>query len=158
VIPTKRGGLGEILANTPLLLERLATLTERLTMVLSDQNLKSFENIMRNTDKMTGNLAAASPDVKRVLSELQATLRQANYTLSSFEKLAGSTDAMINDEGSGLAKQLRQTLKSAQSGGRAPGRRWMIRARPRASSTSARCPPPKPPSAICRRPRGRCAK
>ncbi|GAO55065.1 MCE family protein [Novosphingobium sp. NBM11] len=115
VIPTKRGGLGEILANTPLLLERLATLTERLTMVLSDQNLKSFENIMRNTDKMTGNLAAASPDVKRVLSELQATLRQANYTLSSFEKLAGSTDAMINDEGSGLAKQLRQTLKSAQS-------------------------------------------
>ena len=38
VIPTKPGGLGELLANAPLLLERLATLTERLTMLLSDEN------------------------------------------------------------------------------------------------------------------------
>ncbi|MCW1383955.1 MlaD family protein [Novosphingobium sp. KCTC 2891] len=114
VIPTKRSGLGEILSNAPLLLERLATLTERLTMVLSDKNQKSIENILVHTDKLTANLADASPDVKRTLAELQATLRQANYTLSSFEKLAGSADTMINDEGNGLAKQLRTTLKSAQ--------------------------------------------
>jgi phospholipid/cholesterol/gamma-HCH transport system substrate-binding protein len=31
VIPTKRGGLGELLNSAPVLLERLATLTERLT-------------------------------------------------------------------------------------------------------------------------------
>ena len=43
VIPTKRSGLGELLSNAPLLLERLATLTERLTMVLSDKNQKSIE-------------------------------------------------------------------------------------------------------------------
>ncbi|CAM4091976.1 Mce/MlaD domain-containing protein [Novosphingobium lubricantis] len=115
VIPTKRSGLGEILSNAPLLLERLATLTERLTMVLSDKNQKSIENILANTDRLSGNLADASPDVKRVLAELQATLRQANYTLASFEKLTGSADAMINDQGNGLAKQLSQTLKSAQA-------------------------------------------
>lgn len=114
VIPTKRSGLGEILSNAPLLLERLATLTERLTMVLSDKNQKSFENILANTDVMTRNLAAASPDVKRTLAELQATLRQANYTLAAFEKVAGSADAMLNDEGNGIAKQLRTTLKSVQ--------------------------------------------
>ncbi len=38
VIPTKRGGLGEILSNAPLLLERLATLTENLNLLLSDEN------------------------------------------------------------------------------------------------------------------------
>ncbi len=114
VIPTKRSGLGEILSNAPLLLERLATLTERLTMVLSDKNQKSIENILSNTDVMTRNLAAASPDVKRTLAELQATLRQANYTLAAFEKVAGSADAMLNDEGNGIAKQLRTTLKSVQ--------------------------------------------
>lgn len=115
VIPTKRSGLGEILSNAPLLLERLATLTERLTMVLSDKNQKSIENILANTDRLSGNLADASPDVKRTMAELQATLRQANYSLASFEKLTNSADAMINDEGNGLAKQLRQTLKSAES-------------------------------------------
>ncbi len=114
VIPTKRSGLGEILSNAPLLLERLATLTERLTMVLSDKNQKSIENILANTDKLSGNLADASPDVKRTMAELQATLRQANYSLASFEKLTNSADAMINDEGNGLAKQMRQTLRSAQ--------------------------------------------
>lgn len=114
VIPTKRSGLGELLSNAPLLLERLATLTERMTMVLSDKNQKSIENILTNTDRLSGNLADASPDVKRTMAELQATLRQANYSLASFEKLTNSADSMINDEGNGLAKQLRQTLKSAQ--------------------------------------------
>lgn len=114
VIPTKRSGLGEILSNAPLLLERLATLTERLTMVLSDKNQKSIENILTNTDKLSGNLADASPDVKRTMAELQATLRQANYALVSFEKLTNSADSMINDEGNGIARQMRQTLKSAE--------------------------------------------
>jgi phospholipid/cholesterol/gamma-HCH transport system substrate-binding protein len=115
VIPTKRSGLGEILSNAPLLLERLATLTERLTMVLSDKNQKSIENILTNTDRMTSSLADTAPDVKRTMAELQSTLRQANYTLASFEKLAGSADTMINDEGNGLAKQLKATLQSAQN-------------------------------------------
>lgn len=114
VIPTKRSGLGEILSNAPLLLERLATLTERLTMVLSDKNQKSIENILAHTDKMTANLADASPQVQRTLAELQSTLRQATYTLSAFEKVAGSADKMLNDEGNGLAQQLRTTLKSVQ--------------------------------------------
>lgn len=115
VIPTRRGGLGELLSNVPLLLERLATLTERLTMVLSDQNQESIEGILANTERLTGNLADSSPKIDRVLAELQATLRQANYTLARFEKLAGSTDAMINKEGQSLAEQLRATLKSAEA-------------------------------------------
>ncbi len=115
VIPTKRSGLGEILSNAPLLLERLATLSERLTMVLSDQNQKAFANILAHTDQLTGNLASASPDVKKSLAELQLTLQQATTTLASVDKLANSTDASINDPSNGLVKQLRATLKSAQA-------------------------------------------
>jgi phospholipid/cholesterol/gamma-HCH transport system substrate-binding protein len=115
VIPTRRGGLGELLSNAPLLLERLATLTERLTLLLSDKNQESIEGILANTERMSGTLADSSPKIDRVLGELQATLRQANYTLASFEKLAGSTDQMINGEGASLAQQLKTTLKSAQA-------------------------------------------
>ncbi|HET9630322.1 MAG TPA: MlaD family protein [Novosphingobium sp.] len=93
VIPTKRGGLGALLNNAPLLLERLATLTERLTQLLSDENQRSITHILANTDRMTAHLADASPEVQRTLAELQVTLRQATTT---------------------LAAQLRQTLASAQ--------------------------------------------
>lgn len=112
-IPAKQGGLGEILASAPLLLERLATLTERLTQLLSDDNQASIAGILRNTDRMTQSFASAAPQTERVLSELQATLRQANYTLAAFEKTLGTTDKMLNQEGESLAQQLRETLRSA---------------------------------------------
>ncbi|MEQ1540803.1 MAG: MlaD family protein [Novosphingobium sp.] len=115
VIPTKRGGLGELLNSAPVLLERLATLTERMTLILSDKNQKSIENILSNSDRLTGNLAQASPQFERSLVELQGTLAQAKASLAAFEKVAGSADQLVNGEGASLAQSLRGTLKSAQS-------------------------------------------
>jgi phospholipid/cholesterol/gamma-HCH transport system substrate-binding protein len=115
VIPTTRGGLGAILSNAPLLLERLATLTERMTLLLSDKNQQAIGNILANTDRMTGSLADASPQIEPMLRELQVTLKQASATLANFEKVAGSADQLLNGEGASLAQQLRSTLKSASS-------------------------------------------
>lgn len=115
VIPTRKGGLGELLSNAPLLLERLATLTERLTMVLSDKNQKSLENILAHTDKITANLADASPQVQRTMLELQVTLHQATDTLAEFQKTAASANQLLGSDGEQLAGQMRTTLKSAQA-------------------------------------------
>jgi len=115
VIPTRRGGLGALLSNAPLLLERLATLTERLTLLLSDKNQKSIEGILANTDRLTGHLADASPQVQRTLAELQVTLRQASTTLAAFEQTANKANGLLDNEGQPLARQLRQTLVSAQN-------------------------------------------
>jgi len=57
VIPTKRGGFGELLNSAPVLLERLATVTERIALLLSDKNLKSVENTLANTDRVSAGLA-----------------------------------------------------------------------------------------------------
>jgi phospholipid/cholesterol/gamma-HCH transport system substrate-binding protein len=114
VIPPKPGGLGEILSNAPLLLERLATLTERLTVLLSDQNQASIAGILANSDRLTDNLADASPQVQATLTELQATLKQASATLAGFETTLGTTDRLLNQEGASLAVQLRETLAAAK--------------------------------------------
>jgi len=112
VIPTKRGGLGELLNSAPVLLERLATLTERLTTVFSDKNQASIEHILANTDRMTSSLAKASPQVEKTLVELQGTLAEAKLALGQFETATASTSELINGDGKQMMQQFRATLKS----------------------------------------------
>jgi phospholipid/cholesterol/gamma-HCH transport system substrate-binding protein len=115
VIPTKQGGLGAILSNAPLLLERLATLTDRLNLLLSDENQRSIRGILANTDRLTGDLADASPQVKATMAELQLTLRQASATLAKFEGVADKADTFLGENGKSLADDLRRTLGSVQA-------------------------------------------
>jgi phospholipid/cholesterol/gamma-HCH transport system substrate-binding protein len=115
VIPPGRGGFGELVANAPLLLERLATLTERMTMVLSDENQAALAGILRNSNAVSADLARASPKLAGTMDELQNTLREAGETLDAFEKVTNSTDTMINQEGTALARELRGTLASAST-------------------------------------------
>lgn len=113
IIPPKAGGFNAILANAPLLLERLATLTERMTQLLSDENQQQLTGILRNTNRLTGELADASPRLEGTLAELEVTLKEAGEALDAFEQATKSTDQLINQEGAALAKELRATLNSA---------------------------------------------
>jgi len=113
VIPTKRGGLGEILSNAPLLLERLATLTENLNLLLNEDNRRALSGILANTNKMTRDISAATPEFRGAMVELQNSLVQARLTLASFQNVADKADAVLGDEGNSLAVQLRQTLATA---------------------------------------------
>lgn len=114
IISTGRGGLGAILSNAPLLLERLATLTDRMTQLLSDDNQASIAGILANTERLTDHVADASPQIQATLTELQGTLRQASGTLAAFEKTMGTADEVLKKDGNALANQLRDTLKSAK--------------------------------------------
>lgn len=115
VIPTKRGGLGELLSNAPVLLDRLATVTEKISEMLSDKNQLSIQHILANTDRMSGQFADASPQVKATLAELQVTLRQATLSLASFERTADSANAVLGNDGKALANQLHDAINSAKS-------------------------------------------
>ncbi len=112
VIPTKRGGLGELLNSAPLLLERLAALTERLTLLTSDKNQRSIENILANTDRLSSGLADASPQMQRTLIELQATLAEARVALGGFEQAANSANTMLNEDVRPMLGQVDKSLKT----------------------------------------------
>ena len=114
VIPATPGGLGEILASAPLLLERVATLTDRLTRLLSDENQASITSILKNTDRMSAELANTGPELRAALTELKGTLAQSTKTLNAFEGTLRTTDTLLGEEGTSLARELRTTLASAQ--------------------------------------------
>jgi phospholipid/cholesterol/gamma-HCH transport system substrate-binding protein len=113
-IQPKAGGLGAILSSAPQLLDSLTTLTDRLTELLNPANQRSMSHILENTDRITRNLADASPRVDAVMEQLQATLAQADTTLAQFQQTLGSADALLNKQGPSLANQMSETLASAK--------------------------------------------
>jgi phospholipid/cholesterol/gamma-HCH transport system substrate-binding protein len=115
VIPPGRGGFGELVANAPLLLERLATLTEQLNTILGPENQAEISGILKNTNRLSGGLADATPALVNNLETFQTTLTEFNQTLDAVEKLAASTENLVTQDGKPLAAELRNTLRSANA-------------------------------------------
>jgi phospholipid/cholesterol/gamma-HCH transport system substrate-binding protein len=114
VIPTKAGGLGALLNSAPQLLERLSTLTERLTELLSDRNQNSISGILANTNRLTDALSRQTPDLRLAIIQSRVTLKQAGDALEKIGVLSGSIDATVNGEGKPLIADLRRAVQSAQ--------------------------------------------
>lgn len=113
IIPTKPGALGELLNSAPLLLERLSTLTERLTNILSDKNQESIEKILDNVEGLSGSLAKQAPDMQAAIKESRLTLAKAGQAADELGKMAGNANALLDDQGKPIMAELRKTLSSA---------------------------------------------
>ncbi|MCB2014251.1 MAG: MlaD family protein [Sphingobium sp.] len=113
VIPTKPGALGELLNNAPQLLQRLTTLTERLTELLNDDNQKSIGGILANLEKVTGALATRSPDMAAAITETRKTLENVSAAAAEVTKMVGTTNALLDEQGKPLLQDLRNTMQSA---------------------------------------------
>jgi phospholipid/cholesterol/gamma-HCH transport system substrate-binding protein len=115
VIPTKAGGLGALLNSAPQLLERLSTLTERLTLLLSDQNQASIASILKNVDRLSGSLADRGPEIAATLAETRVAVKQAGDAAEQLGKLAGTTNQLLDEQGRPLMTELRETVARARS-------------------------------------------
>jgi phospholipid/cholesterol/gamma-HCH transport system substrate-binding protein len=113
IIPTKPGALGELLNNAPQLLERLSTLTERLTELLNDKNQQSIAGILANVERVSGALADRSPEIAATLAEARIAVQRTGVAVEQIGKLAATTDSMLNEEGKPLLGDLRKTVQAA---------------------------------------------
>ncbi|WP_373487010.1 MlaD family protein [Blastomonas sp.] len=116
VIPTKPGALGELLNNAPLLLERLATLTERFTQVMSEENQAAITVLLQNSGRLTGALANQEPELRQTLLELRTTLAKTGVAAEQLGNTAQSVQGVLDSEGRPLAKQLSATLAEVSKG------------------------------------------
>ena len=119
VIPTKPGALGELLNSAPMVVERLATLTERLTQLLSDENQKSISGILANTNQLTGSLAKQAPALEALMEESRIAIRNAGVTVEKLGLVADSTNDFLTNNGQPIAKNLANTLDAADKSLRA---------------------------------------
>jgi phospholipid/cholesterol/gamma-HCH transport system substrate-binding protein len=99
VIPTKQGGLGALLSSAPQLLERISTLTERLSEMLGDKNQNSIAGILANTNRLTDALADRGPEIAATLAETRIAIQKFGLaTEEQIGKLATTTNGVLADD------------------------------------------------------------
>ncbi len=113
IIPTRPGALTSLLNTAPELLERVSTLTERLTELLSDRNQESIAGILDNLQQISRSLAERSPEIAAALAEARVAIRQAGEAADRIGQLATSTTQLIDRDGRPLIADLRRTLRNA---------------------------------------------
>lgn len=114
VIPTAPGAIGQLLSSAPQLLERLTTLTERLTELLSDRNQASIAGILDNTEQLTRSFADRAPEISATLAEARETVRQAGLAIAEVGQLADTTDQLVQKNGDEITRELKLTIASAR--------------------------------------------
>jgi phospholipid/cholesterol/gamma-HCH transport system substrate-binding protein len=114
IIPTKPGALGELLNTAPQLVERLSTLTERLTEVLSDGNQQSISAILQNVEGLTKELQKQGPELQNTLRESQRAIAQVGAAADKIGVFANSADGWVNADAKPLIADLRKTVQSAE--------------------------------------------
>ena len=115
VIPTRQGGLGALLSSAPQLLERLTSLTERLTELLSDRNQVSIAGILENTNRLTDALADRGPEIAATMAETRIAIQRAGLAAEEIGQLANTSNAMIAEDIRPAMANLNRTIASAQN-------------------------------------------
>lgn len=114
VIPTKPGALGELLNSAPKLLERITTLTERLTELLNDKNQESISGILANVDKLSKALADRGPEIAATLAETRTAIKQAGDAAQQVGQLAETTNGVMQQDVKPAMQNLNKAVASAQ--------------------------------------------
>lgn len=114
VIPTKQGGIGAILNSAPQLLERLSTLTERLTGLLTDRNQASIAGILDNTNRLTDALADRGPEIAATLAQTRIAIQQAGEASKQIGDLAQTTNGVLANDIAPTIQNLNGTIASAR--------------------------------------------
>lgn len=114
VIPTRTGGIGAILNSAPQLLERLSTLTERLTGLLTDRNQASIAGILENTDRLTDALADRGPEIAATLAQTRIAIQQAGVAAEQIGALAATTNGILAEDVKPTMANLNETIRSAR--------------------------------------------
>ena len=115
VIPPKPGGFAELLNSAPELLDRVSTLTLRLTELLGDRNQTSIAAILENTQLISRNLAERSDEIAATLAEARIAIRQTGNAVQEIGELADSADGTLQRDARPLIADLRQTVRAAET-------------------------------------------
>ena len=114
VIPASTSGLSALLNSAPQLLNRIQTLTERLSELLSDKNQNAISDILENLDHTTRALSSRSNDLAGAITDARVALQNAGVAAQRVSALADNTNALVSNQGRPAVENLNKAITSVQ--------------------------------------------
>jgi phospholipid/cholesterol/gamma-HCH transport system substrate-binding protein len=114
VVPSSTSGLGALLNSAPELMERIQTLTERLTELLSDKNQNAISDIIENMDRTTKVIADRAPDLADAIADARVAVRNAGVASQRVAELANNTNQLVTEQGRPAVENLNKAIASVQ--------------------------------------------
>jgi phospholipid/cholesterol/gamma-HCH transport system substrate-binding protein len=114
VIPSSTSGLGALLNSAPELMERIQTLTERITELLSDKNQNAVSDILENMDRTTKVIADRAPALADAIADARTAVRNAGIASQRVAELAGNTNRLVTEQGQPAVENLNKAISSVQ--------------------------------------------
>jgi phospholipid/cholesterol/gamma-HCH transport system substrate-binding protein len=114
VIPASTSGLSALLNTAPELLNRIETLTERLTELLSDKNQDAISDILQNLDATSKEIRKRAPELGDTLAEARTAVHNAGIAAQQVSALAGNANQLVTDQGRPAMENLNKSIASIQ--------------------------------------------
>lgn len=114
VIPASTSGLSALLNSAPQLLNRLETLTERLSELLSDKNQNAISDILENLDHTTRAFSSRSNDLAGAITNARIAMQNAGVAAQRVSALADNTNQLVTNQGRPAVENLNKAIQSVQ--------------------------------------------
>jgi phospholipid/cholesterol/gamma-HCH transport system substrate-binding protein len=128
-IASRRSALERVFESTPELLARTVAVVDRLSLLLTDENMASLAGILRNVETVTATLAERSAEVDAVLAgaaemsgEIQGTAAELRQLATDLRHLTRRLDQQIDGVGGALGDTFSELRGAASSPAGAAGR------------------------------------
>ena len=94
-IPSRRSALERVFESTPELLGRAVALTDRLSVLLDDENLEAIGGTLQNLEAFTGALARQSGEIDGLFGVATDATSEVAAVASELRQLTGETRQLI---------------------------------------------------------------
>ncbi|MBL8805898.1 MAG: MCE family protein [Rhodospirillales bacterium] len=112
VIQSVPSPIDKIIEDAPLVVARLADLADRLTLILSDNNVQSIDRLLENSAEAAAGLARAMAGAEGLVDDAKGTLKGLDRTMADAGRLAVEARGLVADAQS-LMGTAQRTIRDA---------------------------------------------
>lgn len=114
VIVATPSTLSQLMGSGGDMVKEMNNLMTRANRLFSDENIESLSKTIANLEKMSTALAGEgeSNNIENLVKQLEQTVRQANTTLASVDKLARTGNHLVQSDGQQLLASANHSIQS----------------------------------------------